>query len=238
MSLKDLLKELALRRQKNDAQGVANVSFKIGDYHLKKGKWEDSLQFFQEAFEICHVYENRPGEALAALGLSEAYFMGGDFDKSIEALKGALQFYEEENDFRGSANVSERLGDALRQKSDHHSARRYYQRAMDICNTHNDQVGVANMNIKLGLACLGLGGEGQALNYFEDALSFYEQMEVPDKQAFVLAAIGQIFQSKEPERALKFMRSARELYKRVGLQASSEALDQEISSIEQKLGEN
>ena len=62
MSLDDLTEELAFYRTEKNEKGVANAAFKIGDYHIRKGAWEKSLEFFQEALSICRDLENRQGD--------------------------------------------------------------------------------------------------------------------------------------------------------------------------------
>lgn len=232
MPLAELMEELSVYRQNQNEQGVANAAFKVGEHYLRKGKWQESLEFFQEAREICKKHDNHQGEVLAVLGLGEAYFQGAQPEKAMESLEAALDYYQKQNDQRGQANVLERIGDVQRSTGHVDTSLVHYRRVMEICREHGDEVGTANMNVKLGLAYSAVHDEKQALDCFEKALTFYDQFGVPDKQAFVLAAIGRIVVKKEPSRAVRFLNASRELYKRLGLRSATAALDREIHEIE------
>ena len=119
--------------------------------------------------------------------------------------KKAQNYYQKYNNERGLANISERLGDVLRNKNDFAAALTNYSKSMEICQRQEDQIGIANMNVKVGLTFLGKGDSENALDHLEKALTFYDSVDVPDKQAFVLAAIGQILLSGDSEKALKFL---------------------------------
>ena len=78
MSLEEHLKELEICRETHNQQGVANLTFKIGDIYFKKGKWDEAIAYMREAEAICRKLRNEEGRARAAIGLGDVFRAGGN----------------------------------------------------------------------------------------------------------------------------------------------------------------
>jgi tetratricopeptide (TPR) repeat protein len=238
MSLQDHLKELEIYRAANNQEGIANLTFKIGDIYLKKGKWDEATAYMSEAEAICRKLGNDEGRAVAAIGLGDVFRASGNPAEACAHYRQALEFFEEEGRHEAIANLAERLGEVYRQSGDQAEALEAFRKGLAICRAHHDQLGIAHFSERLGLVYRSLNDLDAAMACFQEALTFFEQNRVADRLAFLLAGIGDVRQKAgRSEEALDYLGRARGLYRRLGARPQADLIAAQITAIEEMLGE-
>ena len=236
MSLKKHLDDLESFRATNNEEGIANACFKIGDIYLQKGKWDEAKEYLREAKAICGKLGSEEGCALTAVGLGDIYRNTQSPETARTHYEQALDFFEKHGDEKNIANLMERLGELSRIQGDFSRALEAFSRAKDICQTHNDQLGSAHFNERMALIYRNQEEFELAIARFEEALGYYEQHRVVDRLAFVLTGLGELqYKVGQPQKALKCLSQALNLYQKLGARRPAELVSAEIAAIEETL---
>ena len=131
------------------------------------------------------------------------------------------------------ANLMGRLGDLSRKRGDFSRAMKAFARAREICQGHSDQLGTAYFSERMALVYNHQENFEQAIECFQEALTYYEQYRVADRLAFVLSGLGEL-QNKmgQPEEALEYLRRALHIYNKLGARGPAELVAETVAAIE------
>lgn len=238
MSLKKHLEDLEAFRATNNEPGIANACFKIGDFYLSKGRWNEAKEYLREAKAICGKLGNEEGSAITAIGLGDIYKNADNPATACSHYEQALDFFEKKGDERQIANLKEKLGDLFREQGDFSRAVEAFARARDICQTHEDRLGVAHFSERMALVHRHQENFELAVACFQEALSYYEEHRVADRLAFVLSGLGELqYKMGQPREALEFLGRALYIYRKLGAKKPAELVAAEIYGIEASLGD-
>jgi tetratricopeptide (TPR) repeat protein len=233
MSLKKHLDDLEIFRAANNEQGIANASFKIGDIYLAKGKWHEAEQYLSEAEAICRKLGNEDGRALTAIGLGDIYRNINEPKRAHHNYEQALDFFEKQGHEKMIANLMEKLGDLYRYQGELSQALQAFQRGRDICRNHSDDLGAAHFTERMALVYRSQELLEQAMSSFQEAITYYEVHRVPDRLAFVLTGLGDLYNRMDkPQAALDYLARALDIYQKLGARKPAELLTAEIAAIE------
>lgn len=238
MSLKKHLDDLEVFRATNNEEGIANSCFKIGEFYLRKGRWDEAKEYLREAKAICGKLGNEEGSAITAIGLGDIYRNVDNPETARTHYEQAIDFFEKNGDEKQIANLMERLGELSRDQGNLPRALEAFSRAKEICQTHNDQLGVAHFNERMALVYRDQEEFDLAIEKFEDASGYYEQHRVADRLAFVLTGLGELqYKVGQPKKGLKWLNQALRIYQKLGARTPAELVAAEIAAIEAALEE-
>jgi tetratricopeptide (TPR) repeat protein len=236
MSLKKHLEDLEAFRATNNEPGIANACFKIGDFYLGKGRWNEAKEYLREAKAICGKLGNEEGSAITAIGLGDIYRNADNLATARSHYEQALDFFKKKGDERQIANLKEKLGDLFREQGDFSQAMEAFARARDICQTNEDQLGVAHFSERMALVHRHQENFELAVECFQEALKYYEQHRVADRLAFVLSGLGELrYKMGQPKEALDYLGRALDIYRRLGAGKPADLIAGEIAAVEATL---
>ncbi len=84
----------------------------MGYVNLEKSKTEDSLKYFNEAFENFKEIDDKMGEAVSSLLIGTAYYILGDMDRVNSNFRNSIAVFRELKDVFGE-NIAMKLMNAI-----------------------------------------------------------------------------------------------------------------------------
>ena len=170
---------------------VAGWSYsQLGASYLDIGKAEVALGYFQRAWEVGRVEEERWLVAAALHWLGEAHRSLGGVQQAIKYHEHALTIYREIGNRQREGAALGNLGHCYRALGDARRATGYFKQQMIIAHEIGDQYGEADASTSLGTAYKNLGDLSRAWDSHMRALAIWREMGYRRGEAQVLCALG------------------------------------------------
>lgn len=96
--------------EKNDVQGIANASDRLGDTCMAREEYEMAITHFKRAETICEQEDDSFSQVSLQKKMAEAYVKLGDADKAFELFFDLAEHYRIVNNPRGAIEVLEKIG--------------------------------------------------------------------------------------------------------------------------------
>lgn len=179
-----------------------------------------SLKFATEAIELANVNNYQIGKAKGLRLKGICYLVRGDYGNSLNNFKKSLSNYKKLDNSKGIADVLNNIGSLYYYRQDSLPlAAVFYNEAMRIYSTLNDSIRVVGTLTNIGNIHWVKGNYFKALDNYQQALKYTEQMGVEDQVARNLGNMGLI-------------------YTRLGDYAKSKEYFERSMKINEKLGDN
>ncbi|HEX4225278.1 MAG TPA: BTAD domain-containing putative transcriptional regulator [Pseudonocardiaceae bacterium] len=179
--------ELARTRQLFDTLGYTEQNAKLeanfGWVRQEQHRYEEALGHFQRAVELSAEQHDEAGQALAILGIGEAYCHLGKYESAAETLERAIELYRELGDSGGEAHGWYRLAAVYVARGDLATAVDHYQHAIELHREENNPTGVLNCQVQLGDLRLSLGDRAGARELWSLALATLDELRLPRADA-------------------------------------------------------
>jgi LuxR family maltose regulon positive regulatory protein len=169
----------------------------------------------QEAIRICGEVLSTLDErdvsiiAQARKNIGICYGMRGELPGAIEALKGALQLYEQVGDLYNVAHLHHDLGTAYILMGNTRNSLGHYQRALQYWRRLSNPAALGNALNSIGVLRYYQGNYEEALKTLEEALDKAQSIGYLRVEATILASLGDVYRDLgEHERALEVYEEA------------------------------
>ena len=106
-------------------------------------------------------------------------FEAGEAAHAASCFHNALIGYEQENNEKGIANASDRLGDICAARDEHEKAIEHYQRAFNICDKENDRFSLIALLKKMAPARKALKQYDEAIKIYLNVIDIYSGYNNP-----------------------------------------------------------
>ncbi len=231
-SIKDLKQLLAEAREREDEKSVANLTFKLGDIYLERGKRDLAISLLLESFDLCEKHENPQAASVVALSLAAGFLQEKDDGQAESYARTAYGFYEKEEDPKGLVQACLLRGDILWSREESGGALPFYRQALEICIQHGDNLGTATFLDRIAAQHRLLGQEEEALGRLHAAKQIWDKLGIPDRQAVTLTNMADILRKKGdlPE-AIRLYEQALPLYRGLKQPRTVEILEKELSDL-------
>jgi len=155
-------------------------------------RWQDALDYYQQAIERARVLNDRAGEASAWHNLGVAQIRMQRPHQAIESLQHALPLWRELGNRFGEANTLHNLGTAYADSGKARDALASYQQALQLRQQLGHKEGVAFTLQGIGSVYYALRDLTTAQRFFEQARALYRELGSKRGEAETLRYLGNI----------------------------------------------
>lgn len=163
-------------------------------YTLKK--YDDAIFAYSKSADISLTNKDLPAAAGAYDRVAGLYQQLGNYEKSIEFGKKALEWHTQSNTLEAMAKCCSSLGTNHYYKGDFTEALNYYQRSLQLRRELKDSSGVADMLLNVGAVHNVMSNYLLAMEQYEEARTIRRQMGDKKGLASVLNNMGTILREQ------------------------------------------
>ncbi len=238
-SFKDLKEFLQKAREMDDKKQIANLTYKLGDKYLEKGKLELAQPLLEESLSLCKNQENPTAEAIVAFSLASLYLKNQEIDQAEKTARPAYDLYHKDNDEKGLAKICLLLGDIQWAKGSFEQAATYFQKAKEICKTGGDTIGSATLLDRIAKMHRLLDNDEQAMIHFHESLNCWQELGVPDREGMTLTNLGDLYRKRgDLSRAVSCHEQALSIYLGLKNIKAISALEQELKKLKGQMSDS
>ncbi|NEO49152.1 MAG: tetratricopeptide repeat protein [Moorea sp. SIO4A3] len=198
-------------------QAEADKLFKQGLSHLRRSKFPEGLESWQQALVIYNQIRNRKSEAKSLGNLGLAYYHVGDYKKAIDYYQNSLAIHREIGDHKGEANSLTNLGLAYKNLGQYQKAIDYYQNSLAIKKKIGDRLGEACSLTNLGLAYDNLGEYNKAIDYHQNSLAIARAIGYREGEVNSLNNLGGAYgYLEELKKAIDYLEQSLNIARKIG----------------------
>ncbi|MCI5224929.1 MAG: tetratricopeptide repeat protein [Candidatus Electrothrix sp. AR4] len=118
--------------EKDDDQGVANASDRLGDVCLEKQDYAAALDHYQRAYAICEKEEDSFSTLSLNKKIAAIYQKQGELDKAMEIVFDIVEHYQLTKNPKGMVEVLVVIAELYREKGEHQKAADTYRTVSSI----------------------------------------------------------------------------------------------------------
>ncbi|MFN6538066.1 MAG: CHAT domain-containing protein [Nostoc sp. EkiNYC01] len=206
--------------QQNATRAAAERVFQEGDELFQQGTGESLRQAIvklQEALKLWQQIDDKPGQALAFLGIGRVYDLLAEKQEALKYYNQALPIYRAVEDRKREATTLNNIGFVYDSLGEKQQALSYYNQALPIYRGVEDRKGEATTLNNIGFVYYSLGEKQQALSYYNQALPILRAVGDRRMEATTLNNIGIVYDSLgEKQQALSYYNQALPMLRAVG----------------------
>jgi tetratricopeptide (TPR) repeat protein/transcriptional regulator with XRE-family HTH domain len=171
---------LVLARELGDPNEQACALDNLGAVYLRLGSYEEAADSLRQALDLFRQVGNRIGEAFALSNLGAVCNGQRHFSQAASHLQEALALSRETGERASEAEAAIRLGEVLLATGQAYQARASHSAALDLAGQIGDKYRQARAHDGLGHACDLAGDRDQARRHWQDALTLFTGLGVPE----------------------------------------------------------
>ena len=168
---------LALRRQEEDAAGVADTLTNLGILAAYTGDVAEAKAALQASLEILRAREDSKGVADALVWLGNLVCQENDRVEAKKLWTESLEWYSQQSNLSDSVHVMNNLAIMAHEEQDFAQARFLYRQCLDIHRQMDSKAGMAGVLNNLGNSLREEGQAAQACKALFDSLTLYKTLE-------------------------------------------------------------
>ncbi|MCW3123334.1 MAG: tetratricopeptide repeat protein [Flavipsychrobacter sp.] len=212
-----LYKQILQRsKEANYPEGAGTALIEIGQLYIDKGKFQDGLNYFKQAYHWCLRSSNKEDIASCYNAIGQAYFYLGSYVEATNNYYIALDELKKANKTVSltGVNVYSNLAIINLRLKQNAQALTYFNEAEDHARVGNYDDKLAMVLINKGEFYLGQKKTDSARTSFEEGLKIAKQIGKVDLQAYANEEIGETWvQAAKYEKALRYLHLAINLSK-------------------------
>lgn len=162
------------KEQKLEMQ-TAEVTHNLGMLCCKEKDYVKAVKYFEQTLGIVAKNPLQPIAGMSYLGLAEAYFNLGEFDKSDKCIKIGMTFSSMINDRLTAADLYKLKGMAELEKNKHENAEIYFLASLRINEELGNEMNYAETSVKLCQFYKRQGLYEKSKSYYSAALKYYSK---------------------------------------------------------------
>jgi len=231
-------------KNEEDIYGMIQTQIKYGKLYYKMGEnYEESYHYFTKALDIINtvkgtisIYVKAKLEWECYLYIGKIYHIQNNNTKAedlfLQSLE-AVRIFEIGDNIK-EGEILENLAELYISKGDIEKAIEYFELSREIFYKFGDNSKNAELKFKIGKILLEFEEDTtKAINFFEEALEIYEDLEYFKQCAVILHKLGDIYlQKRINETALSYFERARNYYQNIQDDYNVNLLSEKIRSIE------
>ena len=241
---KILERNLEFFKEKENIYGIIQTEIKYGKlYYLMNEDYDESYHFLTKALELINrlgnkisVYNKAKLEWECYLYQGKIYHLRDNYTKAenlfLRSLEAVRVFEIGDNIKEGE--ILENLAELYLSKGEVKQAIEYFDLSREIFYKFGDKVKNAELKFKIGKIYLEYEEDTtQTINFFEESLEIYEELEYYKESAVILQKLGDIYLNKGMiETAISYFERARNFYQKIQDEYNLELIIEKIKSLE------
>jgi tetratricopeptide (TPR) repeat protein len=173
-------------------KGVAYALKNIGLAYYTKGKYSETLGYWQQSLKLFEVIGDQTGVSNLLNNIGAIYFNLGNDDQAIEYYLKSLKVSEQLGDKLRIASALTNIGTVYSNKpATHGLALKYCLRALKISEGLVDLEAIGTISVNIGDIYLSMGDNKNALFYLEKSLEAYRKSS--GDVAYTLNTMGKVY---------------------------------------------
>ena len=178
---------LALNQTLDNPHRTRRILGNLGNVHAIIGQYRQALGYQQSSLDIARKLQDRAGERTALANLGATHADDGNHDLAIRYYQESLTLSQTMRDRASESFVLCNLGSAHNiWKKDHRLAVDYYQDCLKIAREAGDRWLEAEALSNLGFAHEGLQSFEKALDYYDQGLALFKEIDSFQSAAITL----------------------------------------------------
>ncbi len=201
LALEKYLECLALYKELNDKNGLAEVNHSLGDAYAFKGDLVKGIEHYLESIRLHEEIGGETGIASGLNNLAMVYMKQGDIPKALDYFHKSLKLQQKIKSKPGESSAYNNIGAIYESQGDLAGALDYFKKSARIREEINDKRGLAatlsNMGVvyhKMDLKANGSAHAKEASELFFKALKIREEIEDREGQAHTLDHIARFYE--------------------------------------------
>ncbi len=200
-----------------NASSQINILIELGSAYYSLSEFNQAIDFYQQALEICKEIGDRSGQANSLNNLGNGYYSLGQYQQAIQLYQQSLEIAREIGDRNGEASSLGNLGNASYSLGQYQQAIQFQQQQLEICREIGDRNGEAISLNNLGLAYESLGQYQQAIQFYQQSLEICIQIGNRNGEANSLGNLGNAYNSLgQYQQAIQFHQQQLEICREIG----------------------
>jgi len=174
-------------------KGHSEALFRIGDYYSDKGKNEEAIKNYNEAWDIAKEIKNIKLELRILNNLSSEYGYKGDIAKALSGYLEGLELAEDTDNMEMQSILNENIASLFATQKDYKHALIYYNKVKKINNELGDELINAETFSNLSSLQADMGELDYAMFNINKAIATFEKKSSPDWLAFAYETKGKVY---------------------------------------------
>lgn len=192
---------LSAARELGDREAERSALNNIGNVYKDKGKWEDSIEYYEASLEVSESIESanieeKDYKASTLTNLGNVYKLQGQWKQAEARYRQALEICRDRDDKLGEEAALIGLGNVLKEQGHWQAAIEKYDACLEICRSLDDYQSEATVRINLGLVFQSQSRWDDAIEQFNASLDIYRDLNDEIGKANALGSIGLVYHSR------------------------------------------
>ncbi len=184
----------------DDTLGIANMSSNLGVVYYDQGSHDKALDYYLKSLSFSEKLNDPKRITTALVNIGGLYTQMEDYEKALDSYKRMEVYFDELNNTDIEATYLMGIGEIYSLQDDSKKAITYYEEALALDEEGDSYVHIL---IMLGKEDFKLGNKERALIYLNKAYSIAGQQNLQLDLVQSLLALGDIYQSSDPIKAIE-----------------------------------
>lgn len=208
---------LALYRESDDKQGMAQCLNILASISSEQGLYESATELYEESISLRREIGDKKGIVAALTNLGNVKFFLGEFEAARKLIEENLALYREAGDKVGIASSLGNLGNVLSHLGEIMRARELIEESLDLQRQINDKKGTANSLLNLGTLSIDQKDFDSAQKFLDECLTLFHEIEDKSGIAYSLNELGTLaFTKGELKPADEYFKKSFSLRREIG----------------------
>lgn len=200
-----------ISKQSDSKWTKAMAHYLFAQIYLIHNEYNKALGYYTKSDSILRGSSSRT-YAIVLYYHAECHSQLGNYDKSIQKFKEALEIFHQKGDKRTEASCYNSIGNILWFQGHFKQASEQYQESLQIFKDLEQKGGVAHVLNNLAILYFELEDYNNSLDYYFEALEIFEELEDSGGIAMVWLNTGEIYwKKKDYEKAMDYYTRSLEL---------------------------
>ncbi|MFX1253406.1 MAG: tetratricopeptide repeat protein [Promethearchaeota archaeon] len=208
---------LALNKEIDNKQGIAESFHNIGNIHYVKGRLNQGLEYYQRALLISEQIDDKQAMADSLANVGLIYLEKEDFNQALSYYTKALTLREQIGNKQDIAKSFDNIATLYFCKGELEKSLPIFQQSFTLRKEIGNKYHIAVSLSSIGTIYHHKGELNRALTYYQQGLKLYKQINHKRGLAFALGNIGEIYNLKgELNQALECFRDSLAYFNELG----------------------
>jgi CHAT domain-containing protein/Tfp pilus assembly protein PilF len=193
----------------------------LGKAYCSLGKYHEAIDCQNKSLEIAQEFENHHAEATALGNLGTTFSSQGQYKKAIDYYERQLTLARKIGDRLEEVHALGSLGLVFYTIKQEDQAMAHYQESLDIARKIEARCEEANNLANIAAAYCNFSGKyDEAINYFNQSLIIYQELDSLFGKACSLSGLGMVYRAKgKYQQALELYQQALNIVQEIGTRA-------------------
>ena len=210
----------------------------IGDIYQVQGRYDEALEYYQQALTIARDLGDRPGIGQALTNIGGVYAYWGQYQQALDFSTEALAIRQNIGDRAGVGETLTNIGGVYASLGQYQQALDFFSDALTILQDVGNRADEGAILNNIGFVYDRLGAYQQALSFYTEALAILQDIGDRAVESVTLNNIGVVYDRLgQYQQALSFYTEALAILQDIGNRSGEGTTLNNIGAVYDNLGE-